>query len=188
MYFCVTGQGNKLLGIDWKNFDWRSLKKLLDPKAASDLNDFLESLPQKAGNTVLIACGIAWTAACAIGLFTTVQLQTLTELRAELQKAKALKPPVPQVSNVPVSASDVKEFVENARNIYRGVEIQGKNSSVIVTAKTTASFPEFREALGHVQNGGQGWRVNVDRLCVGRECTSYNLAAELRISRIRVTD
>lgn len=174
--------------LDIKNFDWRVLKKLLDPSAAGDLNAFLEKLPHTAGNAPLIAAGIAWACACAIGLFTVMQLQTLTTLRAELQEAKALKPPVPQVSNVPVDKAAVDRFVKGATEIYRGIEIKSKGSSVVVTANTTAAFPEFREALGHVQNGGQGWRVNVDRLCVGRECSNYQLGAELRISRVKVTD
>ncbi len=174
--------------IDFKDFDWRILKKLLDPNAASDLNEFLEKLPQTAGNTALIAGGIAWACACAIGLYTVVQLQTLTELRTELQEAKALNPPVPKVSNVPVDDAAVQAFVKGAQDIYRGIEIKSQRSSVVVTAKTTSAFPEFREAMGHVQNGGQGWRVNVDKLCVGRECSNYQLGADLRISRIKVTN
>jgi hypothetical protein len=137
---------------------------------------------------VLIAGGIAWACACAIGLFTAVQLQNLTALRTELQEAKAVKPTVPQVSNVPVDKAAVDDFVKGAQDIYRGIEMKASGSSVIVTSKSTASFPEFREALGHVQNGGQGWRVNVDRLCVGRECSNYQLGADLRISRIKVNN
>ncbi len=171
-----------------KEFDWRKLRKLLSPNISNELNDFLEKLPQTAGHTALIAAGIAWACACAIGLFTAVQLQSLTSLRAELQEAKALKPPVPKVSNVPVDKNSVEAFVKGAQDIYRGIEMKAGRSSVTITAKSTSSFPEFREALGHVQNGGQGWRVNVDRLCVGRECQNYQLGAELRISRIRITD
>jgi hypothetical protein len=173
--------------IDIKNFDWRSLKKYLEPGAANDLNAFLEKMPQNAGQSVLIAAGIAWGAAGALGLFTAVQLQSLTTLRAELQDADALQPVVPEVRNIPVDASAVKTFAESAKNIYRGIEIKGQGSSITITAQNTSSFPEFREAIGHVQNGGQGWRVNVQRLCVGRECSNYHLGATLRISKIDVT-
>ncbi len=174
--------------VNLKQFDWRVFKKLLDPNAANDLNSFLEKLPQTAGNTALIAGGIAWACACGIGLYAAVQMQTLTQLRAELQEAKALNPPVPKVSNVPVDKASVDDFVKRAQDIYRGIEIKSSSSTVVVTAKATSAFPEFREALGHVQNGGQGWRVNVDRLCVGRECKNYQLGAELRISRINVSN
>ena len=74
-----------------KDYDWRSLKKYTSPHAADDLNAFLEKLPQNAGQTMLIIAGIAWGAAGVVGLYTTVQLQKLTELRAELQEAEAIK-------------------------------------------------------------------------------------------------
>ena len=59
-------------------------------------------------------------------------------------------------------------------------------SAVSITSKATAGYAEFREAVGHVQNGGQGWRVNVDKLCVGRECKSFPLAALLKINKVSV--
>ena len=86
-----------------QDFDWRSLKKFTDPKAADDLNAFLEKLPQNTGQTMLIIAGIAWAAAGGIGLYTTVQLQKLTEVRAELQEAEALQPKVPQIKDVAVN-------------------------------------------------------------------------------------
>jgi hypothetical protein len=49
-----------------KSFDWRALQKYASPKAASDLNTFLEALPQNAGKTMLIIAGIAWAAAACI--------------------------------------------------------------------------------------------------------------------------
>ncbi len=171
-----------------KNFDWHKLKKLADPGAANDLNAFLEKLPQNAGQTALIAAGIAWGMAAAIGLYATVQIQALTTMRAELQEASAMNPPVPDVRNVPINPSVVQEFVRGAQDIYRGVDMKAQGPAVTITATSTRSFPEFREAVGHVQNGGQGWRVNVDRLCVGRECSNYQLAATLRISRIDITN
>ncbi|NCC21538.1 MAG: hypothetical protein EOM26_03640 [Alphaproteobacteria bacterium] len=172
--------------MDLKNFDWRTLRKIVDPNAANDLNAFLEKLPHHAGQTALIAAGIAWASAGALGLFTAVQLQSLIELRSELQNAKAVNPPVPKIRNVPVDKNAVESFVQGAREIYRGVDIKASGPTIAITAQNTASFPEFREAIGHVQNGGQGWRVNVDKLCVGRECSNYQLGASLKISRIDV--
>ena len=83
-----------------KGFDWRSLKKYASPKAADDLNLFLEKLPQNTGQTMLIVAGVTWAVAAAVGLFTTVQLQKLTEIRAEFQDAQALQPKIPSLQLV----------------------------------------------------------------------------------------
>ncbi len=172
--------------IDFKNFDWTALQKLANPQAADDLNAFLEKMPKIVGQQVLIAAGIAWAAAGAFGLYTTVQVQNMTTMRAELQEARAVQPPVPKIQDVPVNRNEVESFVEGAREIYRGLDIKANGSAVVITASATGSYAEFREAIGHVQNGGVGWRVNIDRLCVGRECKGAPLGATLKINKVSV--
>ena len=170
----------------FKDFDWRSLKKYTSPHAADDLNAFLEKMPQNAGQTMLIIAGVAWAAAGAIGLYATVQIQKLTELRAELQEAEAVKPSVPQIKDVAVNPKEVEKFVGKMAETYQGLKITARGPTITITAKNTAVFGQFREAIGHVQNGGSGWRVNIDRFCVGRECDQYPLSASLKINKVSV--
>ena len=173
--------------LKFKNFDWRSLKKLTNPNAANDLNHFLEKLPQNTGQTMLAIAAIVWSVAGVVGLYTTVQIQQLTELRAELQEASALKPNVPSITNTNVNAAKLSEFINRMSDTYRGLEIKSSGASVLITAKTTAAFGQFREAVGHIQNGGSGWRVNIQSMCVGRECEKYPLNASLKISKVTVS-
>lgn len=175
--------------IDFKklqNFDWRSLKKYTDPQAAEDLNKFLEKMPVNAGNTMLMIAAVVWSVAGAAGLFATVKIQALTELRAELQEAEALQPIVPTISDTAINPSEVKTFADSVTDIYRGIEIKANGSSLVLSARSTGDFGQWREAIGHVQNGGSGWRVNIDRLCVGRECDRHPLAAALKINKVSV--
>lgn len=172
--------------MDLGAFDLRSLQKYFSPHAANDLNAFLERLPQTAGQTALIAAGIAWMAAGAVGLFTAVQIKNMTELREKLKETQALKPPVPVLRDVPVPQKDVESFTKNLENIYPGLQIKQQGASIQITAPSTASFGAFRESIGHVQNGGTGWRVSVERLCVGRECKGDNLGVLLKINKVSV--
>jgi len=175
------------MDLNLKSFDWHKVKKLADPKSADDLNAFLEKLPQNAGQPVLIAAAIAWAMAGALGLYTAVQVQTLTELRNEMKEAEALVPVVPNIRNVGVGKSEVETFVDKADGIYKGLKIQSNGSNVIITSGRTSNFGEFREAIGHVQNGGEGWRVTLDKLCVGRECDKqHKLAASLNVNKVSV--
>ena len=172
--------------MDLKSFDWRSLQKYLQPQAANDLNAFLEKLPHTVGNQVLIAGGIAWAMAGVLGLYTFVQTQQMIELRAKLKDTAALVPVVPKITDVAVSAAEVDKFAKEMAEIYRGLSIKSSGSSIQISATDTARFAEFREAIGHVQNGGSGWRVSVERLCVGRECDREKLAALLKINKVSV--
>ena len=174
------------LNKSMKSFDWRSLQKFANPQAADDLNAFLEKLPQNTSQSLLIVAGVIWAAAGALGLFATVKIQTLTELRAELQEAESLKPIVPVIRDVAVNAKDVEAFVKEMSKVYSGVNVKANGAAVLVTAKSTGLFGQFREAVGHVQNGGSGWRVSVERLCVGRECDKQPLAAALKINKVSV--
>lgn len=167
-------------------FDWRSLNKYFSPKAMDDANAFLEKLPQNSSKVLLIITGIIWAFAAALGLYTTVKMQELNELAMERNEAKALLPVVPKLQDKPVAARQVLVFVEELQAIYKGLEIKGNSSSIIIRAKSTAQFGQFREAIGHVQNGGEGWRVSVEKLCVGRECQQYPLAVSLKINKVSV--
>ena len=170
----------------FKNIDWRGLQKYANPKAANDLNAFLEKLPQNTNKTVLIIAGVIWAFAAVLGLFTTIKIQEFSKLSAETAEAKAMLPVVPQLKDTSLDSAAVKTFVDELQKTYKGLEISGNSSDIVIRAKATAQFGEFREAIGHVQNGGSGWRVNVDRLCVGKECQQYPLSASLKINKIRV--
>jgi len=175
------------MALDFKKIDWTSVKKLTDPKAAGDLNVFLEKLPQNAGQTVLIAAGIAWAMAGALGLYTSIQMRQLTELRGELVKAEALTPIVPKISDVPISTPEVEAFIKKVSESYRGLNLSVSGSTIIITASQTSDFAKFREAIGHMQNGGSGWRVSLEKLCVGRECgDQHKLGVSLKVNKVSV--
>ena len=169
------------------SFDWQKIQKYFSAQSADDLNKFLEKVPQNAGQTVLIAAGIAWAMAAAAGLYTAVETQRLTELRAELKETQALKPKVPKIKNVGIPKKELEAFVESAAKSYRGIDIKVNGSTIIITANSTSNFAEFREAIGHVQNGGDGWRVSLEKLCVGRECDKqHKLAVSLKVNKVSV--
>ena len=173
--------------MDLKSFDIGMLKKLADPKAAGDLNAFLEKLPQNAGQTVLIAAGIAWAMAGALGLYASIQARQLTELRAQLKEAEALTPIVPKISDVPISTEEIKAFIDKSSPYYEGLKFEVSGSSIIITSAETSNFAKFREAIGHMQNGGSGWRVALDKMCVGRECGNNDkLAIALKVNKVSV--
>lgn len=176
--------------MDLKSFKFNmgTLKRLTDPKTAGDLNIFLEKLPQNTGQTALIAAGVVWTVAAALGLFTMMKTQELIKMRNDLRETSALQPNVPRIADKPVSAAQVKDFATTLSQLYsmHDLKVKSQQSAIYITASDTSAFGAFREAVGHVQNGGNGWRVNVDRLCVGRECQGDKLAALLKISKVKV--
>lgn len=186
--FKINGPKQKQnMALDLKKLDMSVLKKLTDPKAAGDLNVFLEKLPYNAGQTVLIAAGIAWAMAGALGLYASIQAKSLTELRAELMEAEALTPIVPKIQDVPIDTAEVSAFVEKAKAAYPGLAFEVNGSSILITSSRTGDFSMFREAIGHMQNGGSGWRVSLDKLCVGRECDkNFSLAVSLKVNKVSV--
>src|SRR5690606_10222903 len=114
--------------------------------AAGDFNVFLEKLPQNAGQTVLIAAGIAWAMAGAAGLYTSIQAKALTEIRASYKEAAALTPVVPTIKDAPISNAEVSAFVDKVRDSYKGLSFQVDGSTIIITADNTLKFNQFREA------------------------------------------
>ena len=170
-----------------KSFDIRSLGKYLSGQSADDLNRFMERIPQHAGNTVLVAAGIAWAAVAALGLFSMLQTQKLTELRGQLQASESLKPIVPVITMAPASPEEVKAFSDKAKDLYPGLVVSANANILTIQSKDTSSYAQFREILGHVVGaGGSGWKVGVNSICVGRECATNAIEATLRIEKITI--
>ncbi len=173
--------------MDFKNFDIKKFEKYFSKKSSEDLNRFLENLPEKAGHNILIAAGVIWALAAGLGLYASIQTQELITVREKLRETAALTPVVPKIQNKGIAKDEVEKFVEGAKNSYRGLDIKANGSTIVVTGARTNGFTEFREALGHVQNGGDGWRVSLEKLCVGREChKNHKLAASLKVNRVSV--
>ena len=172
--------------MDFGNFNWRSLQRYVSPQATQDLNHFLENLPKNTNNSILVAAGVIWAVAGGLGLYTFVQSRALAEQRAQLLELEAVKPNVPRVTNVAEDATNVTEFVEKAKVSYPDLIMSANGSSIRIEADNTRFFPQFREAIGHVQNGGRGWRVNIDEVCMGRECSGKPLAITLKVNRVSI--
>lgn len=158
----------------------------MNPNTLDNLNIFLEKLPQNTNKTLLMLLASVWVCAGVLGLFATVKVEETTQLYVDKKEASAVLPAVPRIQDKAVSARDVKAFVDELQKTYKGLEIKGSSSNIVVTAKSTSMFGQFREAIGHIQNGGLGWRVNVDKLCVGKECKPKPLTASLKINQVSV--
>ena len=172
--------------LDFKSIDYKAIARYLNPRSFGNLDIFIESLPHNTNKTLLIIAASVWACAGAMGLFATVKLQEVSQLSVERREAKVLLPAVPKIQDKPVHAKEVMAFVDELQKTYKGLEIKGSSSNIIVTAKSTSMFGQFREAIGHIQNGGLGWRVNVDKLCVGKECNPNPLAASLKINKVSI--
>ena len=168
------------------SFDWKSLQKYLNPQAADDFSRFLDTVPGNAGKGALIAAGIAWGVAAAFGLFAMMQAKELTEIRAELQTTEALKPMVPVISVASVPKDEAKRMSDQFQQVYPNLKVNTNGDTFTIQSKKTSDFVEFREALGHVVNGGAGWRVSVNGFCVGRECKQNALDAVLKIQKLKI--
>lgn len=177
---------DKVTRMDMQDIE-RGLKKLVNPQSADDFNRFLEKLPQNVGQTALIAAAIAWVGVGALGLYASIEINKLIERRTELAETEAMVPPVPKLSNKPVPKTEVEEFVKVLEDQYSLLTFKNVGgNSVVVTAGTYKAFGQFREAIGHIQNGGEGWRVQLDKLCVGRECDKEELGVTLKINKVKV--
>ncbi len=167
-------------------FDWKSLQKYLTPQAADDLTRFMDDLPVFAGRSALIAAGIAWAAAAALGLFTVVQTKNLTEMRASLQTSNAVKPLVPSISATPVGRDEVTPLIDRYKAAYPDLSVTAIGNDLAIRSKQTSYYTEFRDALGHTVNGGKGWKVSIESLCVGRECKQGGLDALIKIQKLKI--
>ena len=164
-----------------------SLKKLLSPQSMGDLNDFIEKMPVRVGYPALIAGCVAWFIGGLAVVYATTVAQSVADIRAELVKSEALKPVVAQLVRKPVKDAEIDAFIEKIDPLYPNVQIQSlKNGRVKLSANSGRYFGAFREAVNHTYNGGQRWRLQLESLCVGRECEESFLSGVFKISTLKI--
>lgn len=167
-------------------FDLGQIQKYFSSHAFSDADTFVRDMPERAGQTVLIAGGIVWMIAVAGFVFSTIESQKVAKLRADAVKAEALRPVVPQIIKKPVPNGDLQKFAERANPQYASVDLSAKGSQLLIKAGSSDAYWSWREAVGHVFNGGNGWRLSIDSLCVGRECKNGFLRGEFSVNKLDV--
>ena len=174
-----------------KNFDPKAINaainKYLSPQGTNDFNKFLEQMPMRAGYGVLAAGGIVWLIAGLAVVYATTVAKDVAEIRAEMAKSEALKPVVAQLVSNPVSDTEIESFVTKVNPLYSDIIIKSAGAGTLsVSAESGRYFGAFREAINHAYNGGRGWRLSLESLCVGRECTKAFLDGTFKVNTLTV--
>lgn len=167
--------------------DLTLIKRYASPHAYKDLDVFIEQLPMRAGHGVIIAGVVAWVLAGLAIMYVVMQANHVMSLRADILKAESLKPTVPVISKVAVEGSETQAFTTMLAEFYPQLSISGNGNRIEIRSSKTEMYGAFREAVGHIFNGGKEWRPSVEELCVGRECkNNAALHGVFTINRLRV--
>lgn len=170
-------------------FNFQKYQKYFSSQAVKDLDRFLDTLPQNAGKLVLMAAAGIWLFASIGALFAVTEVSKLSEMKMEKTSATALTPKLPKIVERPVDNKVLVDYIEDIKNSYSRLTITTqKSGEVTVTATTTASYTEFRRFVDQLQYGADNWRVDIKRLCIGRECKGQQIQAGLIVSEVRIAD
>lgn len=167
--------------------DWRAMQRYTNSQSVKDFDKFLDALPLNVGYNALIAAGIAWALAGASVLFTSMEIEKVSKLRAEILKVETLQPPIPVLKYTPVPKASLDKLVKKIEETYKGVSlIVGGDGIVTLSATDTDFWPQYLAAISTLKNGGKNWKVTMNTMCVGQECTGSKLATSLKIEAVRV--
>lgn len=162
------------------------LQGYLRLKAIKDLDSFLDHLPKRAGILPLAIAGVVWVTAAGSILFTSTQIEQFQTIRMEMSKAEALTPTVPEIIYTPVSKSQIEPAVERMRGVYSNLTFDIQSDSVLISGNTTQHYDQWRAAISHLSSIDDRWKLKINTLCVGRECTRSDLFAEVNIAQVDV--
>ncbi|MBU6236071.1 MAG: hypothetical protein KGQ41_09515 [Alphaproteobacteria bacterium] len=142
----------------------------MSPHAYKNLDVFVEQIPLRAGYAAVGAGAICLLLACLSITYAVLQANNVMTLRADILKAEALKPTVPVINKVPVADTDAQAFAKRLKDFYPQLEVNSSGARIEMRSGQIDKYGAFREAVGNVFNGGKGWRITVESMCVGREC------------------
>ncbi|MFH1158299.1 MAG: hypothetical protein V1721_05380, partial [Pseudomonadota bacterium] len=166
--------------------DWGVFRKYTSPQAIKDLDSFLDAVPLNVGYNALIAAGFAWVLGAGAVFFASMETEKVSRLHGNLIEVQALQPPVPVLKYTPVSQAVIQTLAKKIAETYKGVAITVNSDGVVtLSAQDTDYFPQFLAAISYFQRGGRNWKVKIDTLCVGRDCSGPKISASLRIEMVR---
>lgn len=171
---------------DLSKIDWRSVQRYASPQAMKDFDRFLDAMPLNVGYNALIAAGIIWLVAGASVLFTSMEVEKVSKLRAELMEVEALQPPIPTLKHIAVPKAALDQVVKNVGETFKGISLITTDGEVTVSAADTDFFPQFLGAVSFLQNGAKSWKVKISTMCVGRDCSGSKLSANFKVETVRV--
>lgn len=172
---------------DLSKIDWRVLQRYTNAQGLKDFDRFLDSMPVNAGYNALIAAGIAWALAGAAVLFTSMEVEKVTKIRAEMMKVESLQPPIPVLKYVPVPKAALVSLGSKIEATYSGVKVLASgDGSATLSAADTDYFPQFLAAVSTLQSGGKNWKTGISSLCVGRDCKGSKVSATIKVESVRV--
>jgi len=172
--------------MDLKKINLATIQRYTSPQAVKDFDTFLDNLPVNVGYNALIAAGAICMLAAASVWFSSLELQKVSKLHADLTNVKALQPPVPVLKSVPVGDKILKPLGEKVAADFKGIVIATADGDVKVTAQDTDYFPQFLASISYIQRGGRNWKVSINELCVGRDCKNSKLYADLKVSVVQI--
>lgn len=168
------------------NIEWSKVKRYASPEGVKELDRFLDTLPLHVGTNALAAVGIAWLVAGLAVVITTMEMEKVSKLRAELAKVESLKPPIPTVEYAAPPEAELKDLQAMITGTYKGLSFSGGAGALTISAQDTDYFPQFLAAIHTLQNGGRNWRTEITAMCAGRDCPTSKLSATLKIEVARV--
>ena len=171
--------------MDFKQINMAMIQRYTSPQAIKDFDRFLDALPLNVGYNALIAAGIACLMGATSVWFSAQELEKVSKLHSDLTNIQALQPPVPILKYIPVGQNTLKPLTDKIAATYKGITIGVVGDGAVkISAQDTDYFPQFLAAISYLQRGGRNWKVRTDSLCVGRDCKSGKLVADVKIDII----
>jgi hypothetical protein len=173
--------------MDINDVSIEKIKNLFSARSVKALDKFLDAIPANVGLNVVLVVGMMWLVAIAFLYMAVQQLEDTAMIRREFLQVESLKPPIPEMKYVLVKKEKLVEFGDNVSLIYKGLHVSVKgDGKVSITAQDTDFFPQFISGISYFQRGDRDWRVNISKLCAGRDCKGSKLSTDLKIEKVMV--
>lgn len=151
-------------------FDMALIKRWLSPEGYQGFDAFIENLPSRVSQTVLIAAGVAWAIGGVGMVYANMQSEKVAKLRDELMKTEALKPMVPTIAENPVPATEITSKMEMIKKVFKDLTITPGEGTVIISSEDPKMYGAFLQTIYTVMGLGDGYKITMKEMCQGRDC------------------
>ncbi len=153
-----------------QKFDFDRLKRLASSEGFKGIDEFVDAMPHRVSKSILIAAGVVWATVAIAVVFANIKTEDITKLRADVLKAEAVVPKVPNINEIPVSADEIQSKITVTEKVYEGISFKIQEGGIQISSNDQKLYGPFMQSIYSVMSLGAGYKITLTSYCEGKNC------------------
>lgn len=173
-----------------QKFDLDRLKRLTSAEGMKGFDEFVDAMPQRLSQSLLIIAGVVWALVGVAIVFANIKTEDIANLRSEVLKTEAVRPNVPNISETPVSTAEIRTKIATTQDVYENINFTISDGRIEISTNDNKQYGPFIQTIYSIMSLGSGYKITLNSYCEGANCQESGnrafLSATFNVNKLEV--